>query len=138
MAEGVAPYAGNYLAWLGGIKDDMFDGHDVYLTQAVTIPAEASSLTLTGRYYVKSDDDPAGAYDVSFLEVSEDGEVLWQGQYFSNQDETNSWQAFSNSTDDTSLLAGKTLTFVAYSRTDLSGKTSFFLDNLRLEAGCGR
>jgi len=29
-------------------------------------------------------------------------------------------------------------TFVAYSNTDPTGKTSFFIDDLRLEASCGR
>jgi len=139
QAEGVTPYAGNYLAWLGGIPDNEWDHHMVILTQDVTLPADAATLTLSGRRYVKSIDDPSELFDVAYLEFDdEDGDVVWQAQAWSNQTTTNGWVAFESSTSVATALRGRKLTFVAYSRTDPEGKTSFFLDNLRLEASCGR
>ncbi len=136
--EGVTPYAGNYLAWLGGIPDNPWDHHLVVLEQTVAIPANAATLTLTGRYWVTSLDDPSAEYDEAYLEFSLDDEVVWQAERFTNQSVTSAWASFSSTTTEPELMAGKAVTFVAYSRTDLEGVTSFFLDSLRLEASCGR
>jgi hypothetical protein len=141
MAEGVAPYAGSYLAWLGGIADNMWDHYDVILRQNVAIPEDASALTLSGFYHIKSDDSPTTGYDVAYLEFETDAGTIWQAVHWTNVDQTSSWQPFTSTTDDTfqlDALRGQTVTFVAYSRTDPTGKTSFFLDNLKLEAECGR
>jgi hypothetical protein len=137
VAEGVTPH-GTYLAWLGGIADNMWDHYDVILRQDVEIPADASSLTLSGAYWIKSDDDPAGEYDGASLEFETELGTMWIAVHWTNQDTTSGWQSFSGTTNDMEYLGGRTVTFVAYSRTDPMGKTSFFLDDLRLEATCGR
>jgi hypothetical protein len=137
-AEGVQPYAGNFLAWLGGIPDNDWDHYVTMISQYVTIPAEASSLTLSGRYLVQSIDDPGDAYDVSYLEFDVNDAVVWQALPLTNQTTTNGWVSFTKTTNDLSALGGATTLFYAYARTDLSGKTSFFLDALSLVAGCGR
>ncbi len=136
-AEGVTPH-GTYLAWLGGIADNMWNRYDVILRQDVQIPADASSLTLSGAYWIKSLDDPTGEYDVSYLEFETEMGTMWQAVHWTNQDTTSGWQSFTSTTNDMEFLGGRTVTFVAYSRTDLTGKTSFFLDDLKLEAACGR
>lgn len=138
MAEGVAPYAGNYLAWLGGIPDNDWDHYITMISQYVEIPEDASSLTLSGRYFVKSIDDPGDIYDVSYLEFDLNDEVAWQAFALTNQSTTNGWVSFSKTTNDLDELRGETTLFYAYARTDLTGKTSFFLDTLSLVAGCGR
>ncbi|HEY3498362.1 MAG TPA: hypothetical protein VGK73_26895 [Polyangiaceae bacterium] len=137
VQEGVTPF-GNYLAWLGGIPDNEFDRYDVILRQDVTIPPNANTLTLTGRYWIKTEDALDDVYDVSYLEFEDDNGVVWQAQELTNLDFTSGWTALERTTLDLDGLAGRTVTFVAYSRTDLTGKTSFFYDSLRLEAGCGR
>jgi len=138
VAEGATPHSGNYLAWLGGIEDNEWDRADVILRQDVTIPAEASALTLTGQYWVKTADSQTDPYDVSYMEFEDDSGVIWQAQHLDNTDYSSGWVAFESTTSDMVGLAGQTVTFVAYSRTDLEGKTSFFLDSLRLQAECGR
>ena len=138
LMEGVAPYAGAYLAWLGGIPDNEWDHNDVIMRQDVEIPEDASSLTLSGAYLIQSDDDASGPYDVAYLEFETDAGTFWQAVGWTNQDTTSGWKTFTSTTNDLSGLGGQTVTFVAYSRTDPMGKTSFFLDNLKLEAECGR
>lgn len=138
MAEGVAPYAGTFLAWLGGIPDNEWDHNVTMISQYVQIPATASSLTLSGRHLVKSIDDPSDIYDVSYLEFDLNDKVVWQSLALTNQSVTNGWVAFDKTTHDLAGLAGKTLLFYAYARTDPTGKSSFFLDSLSLVATCGR
>jgi hypothetical protein len=139
VAEGVTPFSGNYLAWLGGIPDNEFDHHMVVLTQKVTIPVDASTLTLSGRRWVKTVEDTSQVFDESYLEFEgADESVVWQALWLTNLDAGTGWTAFEKATANVTALRGKTLTFVAYSRTDPGGKTSFFLDSLRLVATCGR
>jgi hypothetical protein len=138
MAAGVAPHSGDYLAWLGGIEDNQFDHHTTILRQDVTIPAEANTLTLSGRYWIITEDSPTVAYDEAYLEFEDDEGTIWQALPLTNTLHTTGWTAFEEYTNYVDRLAGRTVTFVAYSRTDPEGKTSFFLDSLRLEASCGR
>jgi hypothetical protein len=136
--EGVSPYAGSFLAWLGGIPDNEWDHNVTLIQQYVAIPATASSLTLSGRHLVKSVDDPDAEYDEAYLEFDLDDAVVWQSLRLTNLSASNDWISFSKTTNDLERVAGKTLLFYAYARTDPTGKTSFFLDSLSLVAGCGR
>jgi len=139
QAEGIAPHGGDFLGWLGGIPDNDWDHEFVLLQQEVTLPIDAATLTLSGYRNVKSVDGADGEYDIAFLEFDdEDGDVVWQAQAWTNLTTTDGWVPFEESTEVASNLRGKTLTFVAYSNTDPTGKTSFFIDDLRLEASCGR
>jgi hypothetical protein len=138
IAEGVSPYAGSFLAWLGGIPDNEWDHNVTLIQQRVLIPATASSLTLSGRHLVQSTDDPSAEYDEAYLEFDLDDAVVWQSIRLTNLSASTGWVSFSKTTTDLEDLAGKTLLFYAYARTDLTGKTSFFLDSLSLVASCGR
>jgi hypothetical protein len=137
-AEGVSPDAGSFLAWLGGIPDNEWDHYVTLIQQRVLIPAGASSLTLSGRHLVQSTDDPSAEYDEAYLEFDLDDAVVWQSIRLTNLSASTGWVSFSKTTTDLEDLAGKTLLFYAYARTDLTGKTSFFLDSLSLVASCGR
>jgi hypothetical protein len=137
-AEGVSPYAGSFLAWLGGIPDNEWDHNVTLIQQHVLIPATASSLTLSGRHLVQSADDPSAEYDEAYLEFDLDDAVVWQSIRLTNLGASSGWVSFSKTTTDLEHLAGKTLLFYAYARTDPTGKTSFFLDSLSLVASCGR
>lgn len=140
MAEGVAPDSGEYLAWLGGIPDNQFEHYRVTLAQVVTVPAEAGVLTLTGKTRVKTEEDNSYQADEAFLEFSLDDVVVWQAKALTNLDseDGSDWVAFTASSSDLNDIRGQTLTFVAYSRTDPTLKTSFWIDSLRLEATCDR
>jgi hypothetical protein len=140
VAEMVAPDSGNYLAWLGGIPDNQFDHHVVILEQTVAIPADAGLLTLSGKTWVKTEEDESVEADQAYLEFSLDDVVEWQAKSLTNLDSENGsgWVAFTASTSSLERMRGRTLTLVAYSRTDPTLKTSFFIDSLRLEATCDR
>lgn len=138
QAQGVAAYGGHYLAWLGGVPDDMYDSHNVTLSQSVTIPDGTSTLTLTGEYRVKSDEPTDAVYDEAYVQLEDTDTVYWVALQLSNEDQGDSWQTFSVNTTDLDAIRGKTLNFVAYSRTDPMVPTSFFLDDLVLTATCGR
>jgi hypothetical protein len=137
-AEGVSPFAGDYLAWLGGIPDNQYDHHVTMLTQKVDVPAGAAQLTLSGRYWVKTVEDQSDDFDEAYLEFDGvDESVVWQALPLTNRNAGTAWTAFEKSTFDLESIRGRTITFVAYARTDPAGKTSFFLDSLRLVAICG-
>jgi len=140
MATMVSPDSGNYLAWLGGIPDNQFDHHRVILEQAVAIPADAATLTLSGKTWVTTEEDNSVQADEAYLEFSLDDAVEWQAKSLTNLDSENGsgWVAFTASTSSLDRMRGRTLTLVAYSRTDPTLKTSFFIDSLRLEATCDR
>lgn len=139
-AEMVTPDSGNYLAWLGGIPDNQFDHHLVILEQDVAIPEEAASLTFSGKFRVKTEEDNSYPADESYLEFSYEDAVVWQVKHLTNLDSElgDGWQDFSVSGSELENLRGRTLTLVAYSRTDPMLKTSFWIDSLRLVATCDR
>jgi hypothetical protein len=137
-AEGVSPFTGDYLAWLGGIPDNQYDHHVTMLTQKIEIPAGAAQLTLSGKYWVKTTESQSEDFDEAYLEFEGvDESVVWQALPLTNRNAASAWTTFEKSTFDLDAIRGRTVTFVAYARTDPAGKTSFFLDALRLVATCG-
>lgn len=141
VAAGVTPHTGDWLAWLGGIPDnDEERKHTVKLRQTIAVPADAASLTVSGRYWIKTAENPNDAvYDELFIEIEEQEDVVVQLLHMvSNLDDTTGWTSFERSTDNLDQIRGRTLTFRAYSRTDFTYQTSFYLDSLRLVANCGR
>lgn len=138
VETGVTPHSGDFLAWLGGVPDNEYDAYRVILRQDVAIPPDASTLTLSGYYWITTLDEPDVVYDEAYLEFEDDDGTTWQALPLTNVDYTDGWVPFEASTSELDRMGGRTVTFVAYSRTDPMGITSFFLDSLRLEAGCGR
>ena len=114
------------------------DGATAWIAPHWPIPADAAELSLTGQYFIKTVEDTEQAYDVTYVQLVLDDEVLWLAATWTNLDATTGWKSFDASTTDLAALRGKTVTFIAYSRTDPNGVTSFWLDNLELVASCGR
>jgi len=138
MAQGVSAHGGTYLAWLGGTPDNEFDSYHIDLWQSVTFPADATMVTLSGVYRVKSDEPTDAVYDETYVQLQDDVDVYWVALHISNQDQGDAWVPFSVNTTDLDAIRGKTLDFYAYSRTDPMVPTSFFLDDLVLTTTCGR
>lgn len=139
QAQGVAAHGGRYLAWLGGVSDNPYDSHQIMLSQSVTIPADASDLTFSAEVFVKSEEQASAVYDVAYVQLEDaDDNVLWLALTLTNQDVGDDWQHVSVDTQELDAIRGQTLNFVAYSRTDPMGVTSFFLDDLELTAACSR
>jgi hypothetical protein len=144
LQAGVAPQAGDYLAWIGGIPNGDFLMYHSTLLQTVPIPAETTSLTLSGYYWVSQPEMGGMQVDWAVLEAEDpDPNVtgLWVVKRFDNQTNNNSngWVRFEETLlDNVSALAGKTLTVRANSIPNGNGTLSMWLDSLRLEARCPR
>lgn len=138
QAAQITPQTGNYLAWFGGVPD-LGDPYRVNLLQDVTIPAEVTRLVLTGQFRITTTEDQADEYD-SMVLLLEDSESFWQFRSWTNLDASSDWRAFQAQldTDQVVPLRGRTLTFLAESRTDLTFVTNFWLDSLSLIGECGR
>lgn len=100
----------------------------------------AAVLTFSGQFLVKTAEDNTYPADEAYLEFSFEDQVVWQAKSLTNLDSQlrTFWNDFTESTSELEHLRGRTLTLVAYSRTDPTLKTSFWIDSLRLEATCDR
>jgi hypothetical protein len=127
--QGVTPYAGQRLGWLGGVARETNR-----LSQSVTLAADASRLTFAGVLRIQVD----GQHDViDFLRAS----LVASGQRialfeYDNSDATNEWVAFSLPPLDVLAYAGQTLTLELQSDVGDGPGTNFFLDELSLRLEC--
>jgi hypothetical protein len=142
QAEGVAPQAGAFLAWFGGIEDNEHDGHLVQIEKTFSVPSDASGLQLSGYVWIKTaETELDAAYDTAYVDVLDQQEqLLWLPSYWSNLDASTGWVAFSEQLlgNDLDRLRGQTVVLRIHSETDPEMKTSFWLDSLSLVATCGR
>lgn len=139
-AQGVAPYSGDYLAWLGGIPDVDFGHHEyVRLSQQVQIPASTAALRMSGVVWVKHS-VPANDYgSIALFELGADNPSLYFELFDDETPPMTGWTSFTitSSGSDIAGLLGKTLTFELDSDTDAEVETHFFFDSLSLTAICG-
>jgi cysteine-rich repeat protein len=118
------------LAWLGYDVDS----GTVTLSQSVTVPANAVTLTASGFRMIRSDEDDNTAYDTANLMLQSDAMLrALRPQPWSNQDRSNAWLNFSYTTDATPF-AGSTAIFVIHVEMDNDVNTSFFFDTLSVVA----
>jgi len=138
IAAKVAPYAGNYLAWLGGTQDTD-KGSRTNLLQDVQIPQTVSRLVLSGWIQIQSTEpDPNETTDQLDLTL-QDEQRYWSFHFWKGTELTNGWKPFSYEFSDAKrldALRGRTLTFYAESIADTSEITSYWLDSLSLFAEC--
>jgi hypothetical protein len=134
-AAGLAAQEGNYMAWLAGYANAL-DG----VEQLLTIPPDATGLRLSGWICITTE-HPAGVgpFDTASIGLSNDGGDIVDRFGFLFWDNENStgttsctWTMFSGDGD--SVHAGHTLLFRVAALNDASLHTSFFFDNLLLEA----
>jgi len=120
-----------FLAWLGG-----YNRASDELSQTVTIPAGAVSVSLAFSYTVFTEEaKKGGAFDFLNVEVRDpNGNVTALGQ-LSNNDAVSTWTRFGAMLP--AALAGKTVDLHFRATTDASFVTSFYVDTVTLEAvGC--
>ena len=133
---GLPAQAGSYMAWLGGYANAL-DG----LRQAVTIPADALELRLSGWICIASQEaagaDPLDVADVGLTDgagsvVDHFGSAL----FWVNGDATGTtsctWTAFMGAGE--SVHAGQSLGFGLAATNNATNATNFFFDSLLLEA----
>jgi hypothetical protein len=138
VQQGVTPNSGEYLAWLGGIPDMEYDEHLTRISQIVTIPAEATSLVLSGVVWIRTEESEPGLYDATYLDVTNlEGSSVWHPHAFTNAEGQEGWVPFAFTLDEVPF-AGNDMILEIHAETDLDFVTSFWFDDVRLVASCER
>jgi hypothetical protein len=121
-------YSAPNLGWLGRL------GGSDSLRQDVEVPSATRRLVLRGRRWIDSREAPSSSASdsvkISLLET--DGDLIEVLKSYDDGDETSGWVSFSATAD--RAHAGKTLRVELSSRNDDEVRTSFFFDDLVLEA----
>lgn len=118
------------MAWLGYNVVDAV----VTLSQNLTVPANAVTLTVSGYRLIRTNEDTNQAYDRANLTLQNDAtQQNLRPQPWSNLDSQNAWLSFSYPTD-AAPFAGGTATFVISADMDNGVITSFFFDSLSVIA----
>jgi len=138
MANVTPRPGGLYLAWLGGVLDSDKNSH-VNLRQEVQIPPKISKLVLSGWIQIRTtESDPNETTDQLDLALQDDV-TFWSFHVWKGTEVIGAWKSFSYPIADGALLnawRGRTLTFAAEARADISQVTSYWLDSLSLFAEC--
>jgi hypothetical protein len=119
------------VAWLAGYANAQDD-----LAQTVTIPATATSITLSFYYVIQTQETTPGAYDTMDVYTYEPDTARFTAlATFNDNMPTPSWTRFSINLPLT--MAGRTITVGFRSMTDMNKTTNFFIDSVALDvAAC--
>jgi len=134
----VTPKSDDYLAWLGG-RPNSSQGTRVNLLQNVQIPAKVSNLVVSGWIRIRTTEPVAADANDQLDLALQDDQDFWSFHVWRVADATDEWQSFEYQADDVTVLdavRGRTLTFIAESKTDTSYETHFWLDSLSFIAEC--
>lgn len=125
--SGMPPRTGSWIAWLNGYGEQ----HTDTLEQQVTIPAAATSATLSFWLLIDTDEGPGTAYDFLNVQVlNSAGSVLQTLATYSNLDENASYV---QKTFDLSAYAGQTIKIRFTGEEDEIVYTTFVIDDTSLE-----
>ncbi len=119
---------GSWLAWLNGYGSTETDT----LQQSVSIPADATSATLSFDLEVLSDDGTSVAYDTLTCSLVDASGVSHTLGTYSNRDSAVS--GYARKTFDVLAYKGQTVTIVFKGSEDYSNATSFYIDDVSLLA----
>ncbi len=137
-AAGVAPYAGDFLGWAGGVPDSNRN-HSLFVMQPIVLSEDVAELTFSGYFRIESDEPTDTFYDALYVEVLDlEYERVWQFGAFSNE-HAGPWFAIDPIDpypDDLEPMRGGQFYLGIYSRTDSDTVTHFFFDSLSLVAVC--
>jgi hypothetical protein len=114
------------LAWFGGLNRE-----DDQLTQDVTIPANAASVTLSFYYTIISDEVSAAENDVLDVSALVGTQVVPLG-HLGDNNQTNDWIRFTSAVP--LSLAGQTVTLQIRAITNATLVSSFYIDTVSLQA----
>ena len=126
----------SYSAWLAG-----YDNADDYIYQSVTVPADATEVTLDFWYMVYSEEFAAG-YDYLCYDITDgDGSTLIAGSYCDDLYDTtqgqwlNAQHALSGA--DLTPLLGRTVLVWFYAQTDAADFSSAWVDDTAFNVTTG-
>lgn len=138
VAAGVAPYAGDFLGWAGGVPDSNRN-HSLFVMQPIVLSEDVTELTFSGYFRIESDEPTDTFYDALYVEVLDlEYDRVWQFGAFSNE-HAGPWFAIDPIDpypDDLEPMRGRQFYLGIYSRTDSDTVTHFFFDSLSLVALC--
>jgi hypothetical protein len=125
LVDPTRPHTGSYSAYLNGYNS----GTDT-IYQTVTIPANATSASLSYWYYITTQEACCTAYDYLYAQVlNSSGGVLTTLQTLSNNSTKNTWV---KSTFNLLAYKGQTVRIYFKGTNDVSLPTSFFIDDVSL------
>jgi hypothetical protein len=141
----VAPPSGNYVAWLGGVPDDVRHWR-IGLLQDVRIAAGAIRIVLRGRIQIQTKETTPEEYDIMYVQL-EDAVDYWlfdpkptlDSVRWTNLDATSGWADFETTISNASMLEavrGRALSLRLESNTDNEFTTHFWFDSLSLVVEC--
>jgi len=120
------------VGWLGGYPNAQDD-----LYQTVTIPAGATSITLTFYYAIFTQENASGEFDTMDAYTYDPVNNIYTAvATFSNATPASTWTRFSTSLP--TSLAGQTFQVGFLATTDATKNTNFFVDSVSLDVvACG-
>jgi len=126
--DGIVEDTAPYKIWLAGINDA-----DDVLYQDVAVPAGTTSLQLTGKYAVATNETISGTYDFAYVEVqSTAGSTLETLLTLNDDTVATTWTPMTLPL--TGSYAGQTIRIYFHATNDFSDETSFYFDTLGLDA----
>jgi hypothetical protein len=130
QADQITPQSGSYLLRLGAPSTNAFVVH--YIEQLVTIPGNASELTLSGYLQVRTEEPPDDVYDVAYVRLFDESQPstsFFQSPNWTNLTPASSWMRFSFPVNVTSI-AGREMVFRIVADLDTSVPTYFYFDTV--------
>ena len=123
------PYNGTHVAWLGGYLPG---GSDI-IHQVITVPADATDLTVSGFWLMGSEESNLIAWDLAEIQVRDSGgTILEVVASIDNTDVEGSWQSFSF--QPVGNYAGQTIRISMAAVTDATNNTNFVFDGFDVTA----
>ncbi len=128
LVDSTNPHSGHYSAFLCG-----YSSCNDSIAQSFTVPANASTLTISYWWYGETNRNSSGCKDIFLVNMSDSsGNAIGKVQSACNTDATHSWQQVTfEATTMLSRYAGQTvtLTFMATTIADFI-PSSFFVDDV--------
>jgi hypothetical protein len=136
QSGGVVPQTPSFMAWLGGVYGDE-EGTSQKLVdeiyEDVAIPANTTSLVLTGYYNVKTGETGSSVFDRGSLSLNTTSNTVIENVLsLTNANATADWTPINHTVN--ANVAGQTVRLFMTSSNDFSNATSFYFDSFSLVA----
>lgn len=122
------PHSPTHSAWLGANNNE-----EDWVSQSVALPANAASLTLHYWWSLYTEEHPGTQFDFLRVQlVRVDGTLITELKTYNN-DSAEAW-LWNDDSVDVSAYAGQTLQLRFLAKNDANDPTSFFVDDVSIQA----